>query len=65
MFARMLNPSMKGPIYSVDEGEVLLWADARRRVATVDWAAVVGVRASDARDTSLFRVLEWGAIEVL
>ena len=50
---------------SVGEGEVLLWADARRRVATVHWAAVVGVRASEAQDTSLFRVLEWGAIEVL
>ncbi len=44
--------------------EVNLWAAAGDRVGTVDWAEVVGVRPG-ARDASVFRVLEWGAKEVL
>lgn len=41
-----------------------VWSAARSRVGDVDWAAVVGVKP-EAMDESRFRVLEWGAIEVL
>ena len=40
------------------------WFAARSRVREVDWANVVGVKP-EAVDESRFRVLEWGAIEVL
>ena len=46
------------------EDDVGQWKDARARVADVNWANVVGVR-EEARDTGLFRVLEWGGMEVL
>ena len=48
----------------VAEDDVGEWKDARARVADVDWVDVVGVSPA-AQDTSLFRVLEWGAMEVL
>ncbi|KAI1796964.1 hypothetical protein LXA43DRAFT_496371 [Ganoderma leucocontextum] len=41
-----------------------VWSAARNRVGQVDWAAVVGVEP-EAADERRFRVLEWGAIEVL
>nr|VWP00154.1 Calcium-transporting ATPase (EC [Ganoderma boninense] len=41
-----------------------VWAAARRRVGEVDWASVVGVKP-EATDKGRFRVLEWGAMEVL
>ena len=44
--------------------EVDFWAEARERVGQVDWEAVVGVRP-EAWDKNHFRVLEWGAMEVL
>ncbi|KAI0707094.1 hypothetical protein C8Q76DRAFT_800454 [Earliella scabrosa] len=48
----------------IDEGQIEAWADARARAGSVDWKSVVGVK-SEACDESLFRVLEWGAMEVL
>lgn len=41
-----------------------LWTDARARIGRVDWKDVVGVKP-EASDEGLFRVLEWGAMEVL
>nr|VWP00164.1 Rho-GAP domain-containing protein [Ganoderma boninense] len=46
------------------EAESDVWAAARGRVGEVDWAAVVGVKPW-ATDKARFRVLEWGAMEVL
>ncbi len=40
------------------------WLAARERVGRVDWVEVVGV-APSALDLTRFRVLEWGAMEVL
>ncbi|KAI0719874.1 hypothetical protein C8T65DRAFT_635464 [Cerioporus squamosus] len=40
------------------------WSGASERVGSVDWVKVVGV-APSALDTRRFRVLEWGAMEVL
>ena len=40
------------------------WEEARDRVATLDWRAAVGVK-ENAMDEGVFRVLEWGGIEVL
>ena len=45
----------------IAEEDVGEWKDARARV---DWVDVVGVSPA-AQDRSLFRVLEWGAMEVL
>lgn len=48
-------------------GELGLWAKARARAAVADgafWADVVGVNAARAADSRLFRVLEWGGMEV-
>ena len=36
---------------------------ARAKGEDVDWVGAVGVQP-EARDTGLFRVLEWGAMEV-
>ncbi|KAI1797045.1 hypothetical protein LXA43DRAFT_500331 [Ganoderma leucocontextum] len=44
--------------------EANLWAAASERVGKVDWVGTVGVRPG-AWDASVFRVLEWGAMEVL
>ena len=42
------------------------WAAARERAEEgVDWARVVGVDAQRMADPGLFRVLEWGAMEVM
>ncbi|KAH9934083.1 uncharacterized protein BXZ73DRAFT_100921 [Epithele typhae] len=48
------------------EAEAGEWAAARARAVDggVDWAEVVGVRP-EATDAGVFRVLEWGAMEVL
>ncbi|TBU33443.1 hypothetical protein BD311DRAFT_712541 [Dichomitus squalens] len=43
--------------------EADMWSAARDRVGEVRWATVIGVKP-EATDESLFRVLEWGAIEV-
>ncbi|KAI0719185.1 hypothetical protein C8T65DRAFT_637119 [Cerioporus squamosus] len=40
------------------------WSGASERVGSVDWVKVVGV-APSALDARRFRVLEWGAMEVL
>ena len=47
----------------VDAAE-LAWEEARDRVGTVNWRAVVGVKET-AMDEGVFRVLEWGGMEVL
>ncbi|PIL35424.1 hypothetical protein GSI_02151 [Ganoderma sinense ZZ0214-1] len=46
------------------EAESSVWSAARARVGEVDWAGVVGVKP-EATDEGRFRVLEWGAMEVL
>jgi hypothetical protein len=48
-------------------GDVGLWEAASARAASdgaTFWANVVGVNAARATDSSLFRVLEWGGMEV-
>ena len=40
------------------------WEEARDRVVIVDWGAAVGVK-ENAMDEGVFRVLEWGGMEVL
>ncbi|KAI0707107.1 hypothetical protein C8Q76DRAFT_748005 [Earliella scabrosa] len=47
----------------VPSDELEMWQSTRERSATIDWPRVVGV-TEDAWDSSLFRVLEWGAMEV-
>ena len=49
---------------SSKDAEEQIWSAARARVGEVDWVEVVGVEAG-ALDESRFRVLEWGAMEVL
>ena len=51
----------------VKEEEVLQWGSAVERACTdvVFWQDVVGINARAAQDASLFRVLEWGGMEVL
>ncbi|RPD59672.1 ubiquitin-domain-containing protein [Lentinus tigrinus ALCF2SS1-6] len=41
-----------------------IWTAARDRVGEMDWPSVVGVK-QDAWNESRFRVLDWGAMEVL
>jgi len=52
----------------VPVGDLGLWETASARVANADgarfWADVVGVDAARAADSGLFRVLEWGGMEV-
>ena len=52
----------------VRSDNVDLWASAAARAIAEDgatfWAKVVGVDAVRASDCTLFRVLEWGGIEV-
>ena len=47
-----------------EDAESGIWQLARDRVGEVDWPSVVGVK-EDAQDKERFRVLEWGAMEVL
>ncbi len=47
-----------------DDAESADWQPARGRAAKVDWPKVVGVQA-EAWQHNCFRVLEWGAMEVL
>ncbi|KAI1782991.1 hypothetical protein LXA43DRAFT_374932 [Ganoderma leucocontextum] len=49
---------------AADEAMSTTWEEARVRAGTVNWVSVVGVR-KEAWDGMLFRVLEWGAMEVL
>ena len=49
---------------AADEALSATWEPARVLAANVDWVGVVGVR-KEAWDEALFRVLEWGAMEVL
>lgn len=51
----------------VEEDQLAAWSGAR---ATAEkdvalWEDVVGVQLARASDTNLFRVLEWGGMEVL
>ncbi|GAA6042995.1 hypothetical protein JCM8097_003876 [Rhodosporidiobolus ruineniae] len=45
----------------VEEAE----ADGWRKPEEVDWAGEVGVKVDEAKDEGLFRVLEWGGMEVV
>ncbi|KAI0750106.1 hypothetical protein C8Q80DRAFT_1314973, partial [Daedaleopsis nitida] len=47
----------------VPEDEVRSWSEARERAGSVNWPSVVGI-TEEAYDTSVFRVLDWGAMEV-
>ncbi|KAI1787044.1 ubiquitin-domain-containing protein [Ganoderma leucocontextum] len=49
---------------SAEDADHPMWSAARARVEEVDWVNIVGVEAG-AWDESRFRVLEWGAMEVL
>ncbi|KAI1782985.1 hypothetical protein LXA43DRAFT_1187274 [Ganoderma leucocontextum] len=49
---------------AAEDAEDPTWSAARARVGEVDWVNIVGVEAG-AWDESRFRVLEWGAMEVL
>lgn len=52
----------------VDIGQLDLWAEAAKR-AKVDvefWRDIVGVEIKDRQeDKNLFRVLEWGGMEII
>jgi hypothetical protein len=53
----------------VAPGDLCLWEEAAARVIAEDgcptfWTRVVGVDSARASDHSLFRVLEWGGMEV-
>jgi hypothetical protein len=52
----------------VHSDDVVLWAPAASRAAADDgatfWSNVVGVDALRASDPTLFRVLEWGGMEI-
>ncbi|GAA6042996.1 hypothetical protein JCM8097_003877 [Rhodosporidiobolus ruineniae] len=45
----------------VDEAETEGW----RKPDEVDWVSEVGVKVDEARDEGLFRVLEWGGMEIV
>ncbi|KAG8741065.1 hypothetical protein FRC10_003405 [Ceratobasidium sp. 414] len=47
----------------IKESQLDVWAEARAENPSV-WCDVVGVDAGGARDAALFRVLEWGGMEV-
>ena len=49
---------------AAEDAEEKMWYAARTRVGEVDWVEVIGVHVG-ARDENRFRVLEWGAMEVL
>ncbi|PIL28617.1 hypothetical protein GSI_08659 [Ganoderma sinense ZZ0214-1] len=49
---------------SIEDAMQSAWSDALDRVGEVDWPKVVGIK-DEAWDESRFRVLEWGAMEVL
>jgi hypothetical protein len=50
----------------VDVSEVDLWEEARVMAgkATSIWRDIIGVDMEKATNTTLFRVLEWGGMEV-
>jgi hypothetical protein len=54
--------------HRVETSDLSRWEPARARAAEEDgatfWADVVGVDAEFAADRRLFRVLEWGGMEV-
>ncbi|GAA6042998.1 hypothetical protein JCM8097_003879 [Rhodosporidiobolus ruineniae] len=45
----------------VDEGEAEGW----KKPDEVDWVSEVGVKVDEAKDEGLFRVLEWGGMEIV
>ena len=47
----------------VREGELGAWGAAR--IPAEEWPHIVGVDTAKAKDSSLFRVLEWGGMEAL
>ncbi|RDX57009.1 hypothetical protein OH76DRAFT_1394753 [Lentinus brumalis] len=49
---------------SAEDTKSATWVAARDRAGHVDWPSIVGVKV-EAWDKSRFRVLEWGAMEVL
>ncbi|KAI0310074.1 hypothetical protein OF83DRAFT_917441 [Amylostereum chailletii] len=51
----------------VSEDEIPVWAEAKDRseLSVEHWREVVGVDSGRAEDGDLFRVLEWGGMEVL
>ncbi len=49
---------------ATEEAQSDLWSAALGRAGGVDWPSVVGVRQA-AWDESCFRVLEWGAMEIV
>lgn len=50
-----------------DEVGLEMWEEARQRAQEdpTRWNSVVGIDETKARDESLFRVLEWGGMDVL
>jgi ubiquitin C len=50
----------------VDGNDLGLWGEARARTnSPVElWKTVVGIEADGLQDASLFRVIEWGGMEV-
>ncbi len=50
----------------VEESELGLWSDAQAKADDEDrWVNIVGVDAALTMDESLFRVVEWGGMEVV
>jgi hypothetical protein len=52
----------------VDIGQLDLWAEAAKRAEddVESWRDVVGVESKERQeDKSLFRVLEWGGMEII
>ncbi|KAF6740892.1 hypothetical protein DFP72DRAFT_1128633 [Ephemerocybe angulata] len=62
------TPDMVGRIFmlfkGIKETELGMWSDACEQSA-VQWAGVVGVDSERMNDTGLFRVIEWGGMEVV
>jgi hypothetical protein len=51
----------------VPEDRLVHWSTAQRNAAddVIRWRDIVGVDPAKAADVNLFRVLEWGGMEVL
>jgi hypothetical protein len=50
----------------VEESELGLWSGAQAKAVDDDhWVDVVGVDVARTRDEKLFRVIEWGGMEVV
>lgn len=51
----------------VGSHDLALWTEAEERVKTMNvdtWRSIVGINAEGMRRDELFRVLEWGGMEV-